>query len=143
MNNDSTLTRLTIFSLIALFLAVGAASATDAEDLASQMDEMFADWVGDDRPGAAVAVIRDGEIVYQNGFGMADLERGVPITPASAFEIGSISKQFTAMSVLLLENDGLLVARRRHPHAHPGNARLRDSPSPSGICCITPVASAT
>jgi CubicO group peptidase (beta-lactamase class C family) len=83
--------------------AVGA----ETPDYAAQIDELFASWDAK-APGAAVAVIKDGEIVYSKGIGMADLERGVPITTESVFEIGSISKQFTAMSILLLENDGKL-----------------------------------
>jgi CubicO group peptidase (beta-lactamase class C family) len=69
---------------------------------------MFADWNRSDAPGVAIGVIQDGEIVYQKAFGMADLERRVALTPRSVFEIGSVSKQFTAMCVLLLENDGKL-----------------------------------
>ncbi len=79
-----------------------------AVDLAARVDELFADSARSDAPGAAVAVVQDGRIVYQNGFGMADLERGVRIEPESVFEIGSVSKQFAAMSILLLENDGKL-----------------------------------
>lgn len=93
---------------VAYVLITGAAAADETADLASQVDEMFAEWNRSDAPGAAVAVVRDGRIVYENAFGMADLERGVALTPQSVFEIGSVSKQFTAMCILLLENDGKL-----------------------------------
>lgn len=91
-----------------LALISGAAAADGPADPAAQVDEMFAEWNKSDAPGFAVAVIKDGEIVYENAFGMADLERGIALTPQSAFEIGSISKQFTAMCILLLEDDGKL-----------------------------------
>jgi CubicO group peptidase (beta-lactamase class C family) len=95
--------------VICILLLAGTAVAQDeAPKLTDQVDELFAAWNRTDSPGAAIAVIRDGRIIYQNAYGMADLERGVAITPRSAFEIGSISKQFTAMSVLLLEIDGAL-----------------------------------
>jgi len=109
MKNIHLLTRTTIAGLLILLTVLGHALASETPDFAPQVGELFAAWDNDDRPGAAVAVIRNGEIVYQKGFGMADLERGVPITPESVFEIGSISKQFTAMCILLLENDGKLA----------------------------------
>ena len=100
----------TTVACLLLFLTINCfASTSETPDLASQLDELFTVYDSGDRPGAAVAVIKNGEIVYQKGFGMADLERSVPITPESAFEIGSISKQFTAMCIMLLENDGKLT----------------------------------
>ncbi|MCA9833559.1 MAG: beta-lactamase family protein [Thermomicrobiales bacterium] len=59
-------------------------------------------------PGCALAIYRGGEIVYANGYGMSNLEHNVPITPDSIFHIASISKQFTAMCIALLQGDGLL-----------------------------------
>ena len=108
MRKNQHLLRIVACAALTLGLAAGLSAQTETEDLATQVDALFADWVDTDRPGAAVAVIRDGEIVHSNGFGMADLERGVPITVDSVFEIGSISKQFTAMCILLLEHDGKL-----------------------------------
>jgi len=93
--------------LISLTVSVFA-SSNETPDPASQVDELFTVYNSDDRPGVVVAVIRNGKIVYQKGFGMADLERSVSITTESVFEIGSISKQFTAMCIMLLENDGKL-----------------------------------
>jgi CubicO group peptidase (beta-lactamase class C family) len=59
-------------------------------------------------PGCAVAVSEAAQIVYQAGFGLANLANGVPITPATPMEIGSIAKQFTAASILLLATQGKL-----------------------------------
>lgn len=73
-----------------------------------QVDEVFADWDSTTTPGAALGVIREGELVYARGYGMADLEHRVPITPQSVFRIGSTSKQFTAFCVALLADEGLL-----------------------------------
>jgi CubicO group peptidase (beta-lactamase class C family) len=58
--------------------------------------------------GCNVAVIRNGAIACQRQSGDADVENGIKISPTSAFFIGSVSKQFTAMAVLLLQKDGKL-----------------------------------
>ncbi|HEX4196799.1 MAG TPA: serine hydrolase domain-containing protein [Caulobacteraceae bacterium] len=59
-------------------------------------------------PGCAAAVVRDGEVVFAKGYGMADLEQGVAFTPRSACYMASVSKQFTALAILLLVEDGRL-----------------------------------
>lgn len=64
--------------------------------------------VAADGPGCAVAIVQDGEIVFEQGYGLADLERKVPITPATSFNIASMTKQFTGMAVALLIADGKL-----------------------------------
>jgi len=57
-------------------------------------------------PGCALSVIRDHKIVYERGYGMADLDHNVPITPTTVFHVASMSKQFTAASILLLAQEG-------------------------------------
>jgi CubicO group peptidase (beta-lactamase class C family) len=57
-------------------------------------------------PGCAVGVAHNGTVVLRSGYGMADLERNVPITPNTIFESGSLAKQFTAMSLMLLAQQG-------------------------------------
>jgi CubicO group peptidase (beta-lactamase class C family) len=83
------------------------ASAGGAER-ARAVDEMFRPWHSPDSPGAAVLVIDDGRVVHARGYGMANLEHGVPIRPDTVFDIASVSKQFAAMSIALLEADGRL-----------------------------------
>ena len=68
----------------------------------------FATWTSTNGPGCAAGVSRNGELVFQNGYGMANLEHDIPITPASIFHVASVSKQFTAMAVMLLAADGKL-----------------------------------
>lgn len=79
------------------------------EPMAARVDRLFEPWDKDDSPGAVVGVIRDGKLVYARGYGMADLEHGIPLTPQSVIYVGSIAKQFTAMCVLLLEREGRLA----------------------------------
>ncbi len=59
-------------------------------------------------PGCALAVVYRGEIVYESGFGWRDLERGLPVTPDTLCGIGSCSKAFAAMAILLLTEQGAL-----------------------------------
>jgi CubicO group peptidase (beta-lactamase class C family) len=73
-----------------------------------EIDAIFAEWDRDDSPGCALAVVRDGEIVYSRGYGMSNLEHGVPIAPNSIFHVASISKQFTALCIAMLAGEGLL-----------------------------------
>ena len=72
------------------------------EKLSQEIDDLFERWNKPDSPGCALAIIKDGKIIYKKGYGMADLEHNVPITPKTIFTPGSISKQFTAMCILLL-----------------------------------------
>jgi len=86
---------------------VPAQSPADAR--ARQVDSLFARWNTTESPGASVAVIYDGEVVLAKGYGMASLEQDVPIRPTTVFDIASVSKQFGAMAIALLEADGRLA----------------------------------
>ena len=81
----------------------GSPAATE-----SRIDAIFAPWAGPDGPGCAVSVIEGGDIVLARGYGAANLEYGIPITPASVFHVASVSKQFTALAVALLADEGRL-----------------------------------
>ena len=73
-----------------------------------RVDEIFAPWDSNETPGAAVAIVKDGAIIYKKGYGLANMEYDIPISPTSVFHIASISKQFTVFSILLLEKQGKL-----------------------------------
>jgi CubicO group peptidase (beta-lactamase class C family) len=73
-----------------------------------------------DLPGIAVLVARDGQVVYQGGFGLADIEAKSPVTPETKFRIGSVSKQFTAAAVLRLADEGKLSLDDRLEKYFPG-----------------------
>jgi CubicO group peptidase (beta-lactamase class C family) len=96
---------------LGLLLAAGISSARGAsrdEKSAAATDEVFADFAKAGSPGCALAVARDGKIIYEKGYGLANIEENVPILPTTIFDIGSTSKQFTAASILLLEQQGKL-----------------------------------
>lgn len=73
---------------------------------AGQVSQFFAAWDRPGSPGAAVAVVRDGEIVLSQGHGLANLEYDIPITPGTIFHVASLSKQFTAFAVTMLAVEG-------------------------------------
>jgi CubicO group peptidase (beta-lactamase class C family) len=77
-------------------------------DLARQVDKVFEKWDRPSSPGCALGVYKDGRIIYKRGYGMANLNDDVPITPATVFHVASMSKQFTAASILLLAEQGKL-----------------------------------
>ena len=98
-------------SVALLSLAVITSLLTTAgctRDPAEQVDALFADYSGASTPGAAVLVIRNGEKVFERGYGSANLETGSLIDPATNFRLASITKQFTATAIMLLVEDGLL-----------------------------------
>jgi CubicO group peptidase (beta-lactamase class C family) len=73
-----------------------------------QIDRLFSSWNRPDSPGGALGIYQDGELIYARGYGAANLENAVPITPATVFHVASLSKQFTAMAVGLLARAGRL-----------------------------------
>ncbi|MFM2303486.1 MAG: hypothetical protein RLZZ135_895 [Cyanobacteriota bacterium] len=77
--------------------------------ITDKVDRLFTQWDKPNSPGCALAILQNGEIVYQRGYGMANLEYDIPISPNSVFDIGSNSKQFTAMCIVLLARQNLLT----------------------------------
>ncbi len=76
--------------------------------MAAKVDQVFAKWNRTDSPGCALGVYQDGKIIYKHGYGMANLNDDVAITPETVFHVASMSKQFTAASILLLAQQGKL-----------------------------------
>lgn len=93
------------FLCVFLFI-VFLASLSMADVKTDKVDKLFAKWDSTISPGAALAIIKDGKIIYKRGYGMANLEHNVPITSTSVFRIGSTSKQFTASCIAMLALDG-------------------------------------
>ena len=71
-----------------------------------QIDAIFEEYDKPDSPGCALGVMQDGELVYSRGYGIANLEKHVPITADTIFHLASVSKQFTATCIALLEEAG-------------------------------------
>ncbi|NIM48603.1 MAG: serine hydrolase [Gemmatimonadales bacterium] len=101
--------------LLALFVSAGCspqgpeqAETRDAESLPQRIDHILSSAFPQNGPGAAAIVARDGEVVFRGGYGLADLELGVPIEPGMIFRVASITKEFTAVLVMQLVEEGVL-----------------------------------
>jgi CubicO group peptidase (beta-lactamase class C family) len=98
---------LVMFMALAIVLAAACGSSPMAS-MTAKADTIFAAWNRPDSPGCGVGVSRNGAVIYERGYGTASLERRVPITSSTVFPLASITKSFTAMSVLLAAERGLL-----------------------------------
>lgn len=78
-----------------------------AQDKTAEIDRIFA-WATPEVPGCVVAVSQHGKMVVNRAYGLADLERGVPLSTGSIFDAASIRKQFVAAAILLLVEEGRL-----------------------------------
>jgi CubicO group peptidase (beta-lactamase class C family) len=99
------------FKIIVVFICIllsnPTAYSTEDNNLSKAIDSLFDNREG--RPGCAVGVINNGEYIHKRGYGLANLEHNISIDENSIFRIGSISKQFTAMAIAILEEQGLLA----------------------------------
>jgi CubicO group peptidase (beta-lactamase class C family) len=97
-----------LVGLVTLLTLVGATAAAAVDPLATDIDAVFADYDTTNSPGCALGVIRSGELIYKRGYGMANLEYGIALSPRSVFRTGSVGKQFTAMAIALLAEEGII-----------------------------------
>ena len=98
--------KLSLAALLIFSFAPIALGQETKDARTDQVDKLFAAWDKPESPGCALAIIKDGRMVYKRGYGMAHLEHNSPISSTTIFDTGSVSKQFTAMSVLLLAEQG-------------------------------------
>ena len=99
---------LLVLAFTSLTLAIAQSDRSSGDKSAEKVDALFVQWSKPDSPGCALAVIKDGQVIYKHGYGMANLDHGIPISSVSVFNVASVSKQFTAMSIALLANQGKL-----------------------------------
>jgi CubicO group peptidase (beta-lactamase class C family) len=120
------------WGLAAAATSVATVSSTPPESaaLGRRLDALFAAAYPADGPGAAVIVQRGEEVLLRRGYGLADLEMGVPIAPEMVLRIGSVTKQFTAVAVLLLASEGRLDLDA------PLRVWLRDYPEPGAAATL-------
>ncbi|MBM3420139.1 MAG: hypothetical protein FJY11_03285 [Bacteroidetes bacterium] len=96
-----------LLTAVFLYIAVVQGISGQSADTLRAIDELFAQY-HNGMPGVAVAIERDGKVIYNKAFGIANLEHMVPNTTETVFEAGSVSKQFTAAAMLLLIQEGKL-----------------------------------
>jgi len=102
-----------LLSMFMLLLAIGFATAANHanetdQDPGKVIEALISDYDHDASAGGAILVMRDNEVIYSRGFGMANLEYAVPFTEDTPTNIGSTAKQFTAFAILLLKEEGKL-----------------------------------
>lgn len=112
-------------------LAVAAPAWAVPADFAATADALLKSSYRADAPGVAAIVVEDGKVVYAGGRGLADVEATRPITPATVFRLGSITKQFTAAIILQLAEEGKLSL------SDPLSKFLPDYPKPGAGATIT------
>ena len=108
---ETTMNTKHMVAVSAVFLSVLLASGgavRAADPTAAEIDTIFADYDSTNSPGCSLGVVRDGELVYKRGYGMANLEYGIALSPRSVFRTGSVGKQFTAMAIAILDQQGEL-----------------------------------
>ena len=112
MNFPSQYLRRCLLSLATVLLLLSfqaaALAATQDEQAVREMDELLSKAYPPDAPGASVIVVKGGKSILRKGYGMADVELGVKVEPDMVFRLGSITKQFTAVSILMLAEQGKL-----------------------------------
>ncbi len=85
-----------------------ASEQTDEANIARQIYEFLSRIYKEDEPGAAVIAVKNGKVIFRKGYGMADMGSGVAIRPEMVFAVGSTTKPFTAMAIMILADRGLL-----------------------------------
>lgn len=96
------------YVFLLMIISFQVAYGQPEEKLVRKIDSIFSKWDRTNSPGCALAIVKDGKIIYERGYGMANLEYNIAITPASRFHVASISKQFTAASIQRLALEGRL-----------------------------------
>ena len=107
MRNIKTIRVLSILTLIVIF-SINLFSQNLPDSTIKKIDNLFKTWDNNYSPGCIIGIIRNDSLIYSKGYGMANLEFGAPITTETVFHMASVSKQFTAYSIILLANRGKL-----------------------------------
>ena len=96
--------RISLIIVLCLYSIISFGQIKESQSI----DSLFAEWNKPNTPGCALGIIKDGELIYAKGYGLANMEYDIPNSPASVFRIGSTSKQFTAACIVLLAEKGKL-----------------------------------
>lgn len=119
--NETSLMAAALLATSLLFGCAGATSSTRTPRVdARDVDALFTAYEGPERPGASVVVIHEGRVVLSRAYGLAELEGRTPATPDTHYRLASLTKQFTAMALLRLVEEGKLRYEDRVVDVLPG-----------------------
>ena len=85
-----------------LYFSLVAVQAQLSVVQTQKIDSLFNSWTEANQPGGALGIMQNGDLIYSKAFGLASLEYQVPNTPETLFNVASVSKQFTAFSILFI-----------------------------------------
>ncbi len=97
-----------VWLLVGAFLLSGCGAAPEIKTT-ERIDSIMKNLIAETEPGAAVLVVKDGQVVHKNGYGLADIRTGNPVRPGTNFRLASLTKQFTAAAVMVLAREGKLT----------------------------------
>ena len=101
-------------------VVLSLSSTVSTQVSSSAIDSLFSKFDSAQDPGCAVVVIKDGKAVFEKGYGVAELRTQLKIEPETNFRLASVTKQFTAMAIMLLVHDGKLRYEERLTDIFPG-----------------------
>lgn len=96
------ITQVLVLVSVLITLSTTAQGQVNRDIVPEQIDQIFSQWDKDGSPGCAAGIYHEDEIIYQNGYGEANLDHGIPNDPETVFYIGSVSKQFAAAAIAIL-----------------------------------------
>ncbi|MES2112340.1 MAG: serine hydrolase domain-containing protein, partial [Bacteroidota bacterium] len=103
------LTKKLLLACLLLVSVIACASAQSLPDSTiKKIDNLFKYWDYNNSPGYAIGIVKNDSLIFAKGYGMANLEYNIPIKPETIFHMASVSKQFTAFSIVLLARQGKL-----------------------------------
>ncbi|MEJ0102849.1 MAG: serine hydrolase [Bacteroidota bacterium] len=94
--------------IVTLLTITNLPAQTIPDSITKKIDSLFIKWSTANSPGCTIGIVRNDSLIYAKGYGSANLEYAIPNTPETIFHMASVSKQFTAWSIILLARDGKL-----------------------------------
>ena len=97
-----------VLLLCSLISSIGVCAQVLPDSVMKKADGLFAKWNTPNTPGCVIGIVRNDSLIYAKGYGLANMEYGIPNTPETIYHMASISKQFTAYAIVLLAQQGKL-----------------------------------
>src|SRR5687767_5312511 len=95
-----------VATLLCALIAMTAIGRKKVDSLTTKLNAIFSNYNNTTGPGVAVGITHNGKVIFKKGYGLANMEYDIPITPASIFDIASVSKQFAGLAISMLVQQG-------------------------------------